>query len=536
MTTRYIDGAKSILLEQYKPESWTWLSGGPEDSIEATASDYFATVPWLYRGVGLRANAVGMLPFDLIDETTGDVVDTSEDWQNILGFMPNPYRLFWLMEASAVLSGRAYLFRVANSIKTLDLKYIRPISVRPLLDESKGLTGFERTTGKQTLEYPYDPDNPLSNKIIYIWLEDPNVEIGEPTSYPAKAALSSAGVLFNVDEFLNAFIKRGMVKPSLISMKGNPPQAERDKTEAWFNKFMAGMKNAFRVKTVSADGVEVVTIGEGLAELGSTELTGEKREDISTALGIPQTILFSSGAGGLGGGGVVEQDDKRFYLTTAIPAWKSHAYELNRQLLIPLGYRMIERHQEMEMFQQDEKDSSAALVNLTSAVATDPEAALFSSIVLGVEIPDEAQELLDKIIARKEADRERMASIIPKPGEKKEEEEEGTPPTPELSPKRDPEEKRAMLNDLTTWKNRARKDLERNKDLGRPFESTFIPAQLISEIRSMLADAKTAADITTIFETVRNEQSTDYGGFGDLVSALRDATRELREKGTEDVS
>jgi hypothetical protein len=50
----------------------------------------------------------------------------------------------------------------------------------------------------------------------------------------------------------------------------------------------------------------------------------------------------------------------------------------------------------------------------------------------------------------------------------------------------------------------------------------------------MLADAKTAADVTAIFEAVEAEQFADYGGFGDLVAALGEATKALREKGVSD--
>jgi len=524
----FTDGRKSVLFDQYKPSSWTWLSGGPDDGVEVTTAEYFKTVPWLYRGVGLRANAVASLPFDLVKDGSEEVLDTSEDWQNILEFIPNPYKMFWLMEASQVLSGRSYQFKISNDAKTFELKYIRPTSINPVIDEKDGLTGFKRNTGQATIEYPYNPDNPLSNKILYYWLDDPNVEIGEPEAYPAKAALSATGVLFSVDEFLGAFISRGMVKPTLIGLKGNPPQAEKDKTEAWFNKYLTGIKNAFRVKTVSADAVDIITIGEGLAELGSTELTAEKRQDVSTALGIPLTILFSEGAGGLGGGGVVEQDDMRFYTTTVIPAWKGLAYELNRQFLIPLGYRIVEKHERLPMFQEDEKDASAAMVNLTSAVATDPKAAKFSTIVLGMEIPEDAAKLLEEMIKQKDEDREKMAEMGP-PQPIGGNGGPSTPAAPDLSPKRDTEDK-MLISDLGKWQRKAKKALERGKDAVCPFDSKHITAELNSDIMSMLAEAKTAADITTIFEMAKHEQATDPGDFDDVIRALDDATKALQEE------
>ena len=42
--------------------------------------------------------------------------------------------------------------------------------------------------------------------------------------------------------------------------------------------------------------IHPVRVGEGVGELSDSDLVKEKREDIATALGIPQTILFSQAA------------------------------------------------------------------------------------------------------------------------------------------------------------------------------------------------------------------------------------------------
>ena len=60
----YFDGTKSITLDQYPDEAWTWLTGQP-DSGQSGIKEYFKAVPWLFRGVNLRADAVSTMPFTI---------------------------------------------------------------------------------------------------------------------------------------------------------------------------------------------------------------------------------------------------------------------------------------------------------------------------------------------------------------------------------------------------------------------------------------------------------------------------------------
>ena len=68
-----------------------------------TETFYTSRVAIVYRGMNIRANAVSSIPFDLINIKTGDVVDSSDDWQNECGFIPNPEALLWACEAAFVL-------------------------------------------------------------------------------------------------------------------------------------------------------------------------------------------------------------------------------------------------------------------------------------------------------------------------------------------------------------------------------------------------------------------------------------------------
>jgi phage portal protein BeeE len=131
----YFDGRKSIELSQYPDEAWTWLTGEPDDG-KTGIKEYFKAVPWLFRGVSLRANAVSKMPFEIYKGDGEDAIDASDKYENVVKFMPNPMRTLRLIEMSLALMGVAYLFNVRNQVVTLDLKYLNPTTIEPIIDES----------------------------------------------------------------------------------------------------------------------------------------------------------------------------------------------------------------------------------------------------------------------------------------------------------------------------------------------------------------------------------------------------------------
>ena len=78
------------------------------------------------------------------------------------------------------------------------------------------------------------------------------------------------------------------------------------------------------------------------------------------------------------------------------------------------------------------------------------------------------------------------------------------------------------------------KDFDRGKDIDRPFETADIPIPLIDDIRAMLSCCKSRDDIGVIFDNARHEQSIEFGQFDDIVNALREATKALRERTTDE--
>jgi len=150
-------------------------------------------------------------------------------------------------------------------------------------------------------------------------------------------------------------------------VSGAPVANERDRLKTWWRDLVSGIRNVFATEIVNADSVTPVVIGEGLSELSNATLTGEKRQDIATALGVPQSVIFSESAGGLGGAGVVTMDERHFYDKTVLPETELIAEAWNSQLLAPLGLRIEFRPETLDVYQEDENQRAAAFATYVNA-------------------------------------------------------------------------------------------------------------------------------------------------------------------------
>jgi len=376
-----VDGAKAVSL--FGDEGWDILSGG---TAEKTDNAFLsARVAVVFRGMQLRANAVASIPFDMVD-LKGNIIDSTDDWQNQCGFLPSPELLFWLLEAAWTLYGKGYIYQSKNSYNfTKIFKALAPDSVTYDIENDV----FKRNN-KEFL-----PAKDLTGKInkgdsiVSLWMPDPDVEHGPPLKYPAKAALQAMGVLYNLDEASQGFFKRGMLHTYIFSVPPGTQQSDKDLLEDKVNSMLTGIKNAWRTLFVNADKITPLDIGGGLESLANVPLTKEKREDVSIALGIPMSKLFTESAAGLGGAGVVDSDDRKLIADTGLPEWKNITRQLNDQVFIPLGWRLVEKHEKLEVFREDEGLLGTNLKTYVDAYNANPKAFPVFAEILGVTLSDE---------------------------------------------------------------------------------------------------------------------------------------------------
>lgn len=352
------DGAKSLNINSLPPEAWTIIRGGEG---ETDASKFMGAVAYYFACADTRIQSVGNMPYEVVRGDT--VVLTSED------DTPAPRELEWLasmpdyfpmIEAGKILTGRAYLFNDRKAVMGRampgGLRWFNPYSVKPVISESEGLTGFTRRLKGR--DVPYEVED-----ILYFWPADPFVELGPARHYPGKAAMASADVLKEMDNFIANYFERGLVKATLLSYLERMTPDEARETKEWWKRVTAGVKNAWNALVVRGD-FKATVIGEGLKDLSDKTLTENEKQNIAVAFRVPMSMVFEK-PGGLGDG--TDNDERAFIERVIAPSCRHTAACFNRQLLNPLGLHLRFLPENLSIMQEDENQRSGALNNLVNA-------------------------------------------------------------------------------------------------------------------------------------------------------------------------
>jgi HK97 family phage portal protein len=364
------DGKAVLADSSYPPEAWIVSADGRHE-INKTVRELRQQVGLVYRGVDIRMQSTMRVPWQLRqgdnvlwyseDDSVPDNFAWLEDLPDYIG----------LIEACLCLTSQAFIYKQSNRSGVRGLQWFSPLSVAPEWDETAGLKHFERRLSS-TVSY-YAPDD-----IVYVWRRDPLHET-MPDTAPAQAAMASANVLYSIDQFVTGFFQRGAIKPMLLQVPQNTPQAERDKVKAWWDRFFSGVKDAWRTNVVSTE-VKPVVVGEGLESLTNETLTQERRDDVATAIGVPHSLLFSNSANYA----TAKQDEQNFYTMTILPDVRLIQKQLNAQLFKALGLQLRFMPNEMDVFQEDEAARAQSFATYVGAGMKQSVAAQ----ILGVELPD----------------------------------------------------------------------------------------------------------------------------------------------------
>jgi hypothetical protein len=215
--------------------------------------------------------------------------------------------------------------------------------------------------------------------LVYFWPPDWTVEIGPAENYPGRAAMTSAGVLHSMDNFLSGYFERGLIKATLLKYNTPVSKEEGNRLKEWWRRIFIGKGNAFAAEVVRGD-FEPVVIGEGLKDLQNTELTDRERESICTALGVPQSKVTANAANYA----TKQGDDLSFITDTIAPECRWLAATINKQLLNDMGLRLQFKPDALSIMQEDEEQRAQSLKTLVDA-GMSLEMALE---ILGYDLPE----------------------------------------------------------------------------------------------------------------------------------------------------
>jgi HK97 family phage portal protein len=390
------DGAtlKSKDLSAWSADEWQTVFGAYFGSQEESPRSLYSLVGWLYACVSLRAKRVSSMPWAILRGETQLLSD--EDDPTAYPYLDNFGELLALTESALCLCGYAYWFKQRNLRNApLALRWFAPDTIEPVYNSVVGIAGFRRYLDGSSGVFASGPANILytTEDIVYFRLPNAFSEL-EPGTPPAKAALADTSVLHHMAEFKSAYFARGAIKATVLTIEGNPVDAEVKKLEAWWKRFFAGVRQAWATAAVRA-GVTPVVVGEGLESLSNSELTTESRQSIATALGVPHSIVAADAANFA----TAQQDELNFLTNCIIPESKLIERTLNRQMFQPIGLRFQFQPERLSAMQEDEEQRAQAYsLYVNSKIKPSIAAQL-----VGLNLPDGVTfEMLDEQLAQEQ--------------------------------------------------------------------------------------------------------------------------------------
>lgn len=461
----YFDGKKSFNVPNPWESELGWVSITGDN--ELAENELYQCVAAVFRAVNLTADATANLPFAVVGKN-GDI-DTSDDWQNAVGFMPNPRDLIRRWRTSLFMTNQAYAFMESERGKRLaNLRYITPMSVTPKAD-SDGLVGFYRAVKNKRDFFRLE-----DRRIFYIFRMDYDVEVLPSDNTEFAALMNAAGVLYWADFFAKHFFERGGINPSMLMVKGVPQQAERERIENAWNKLRRNFYK-FAGKIFNADSMQVQQLGNGLGDLKDNNVYQAAIQNVALASGMPLSLLLANSANYA----TAQIEYMQWYRDSLTPRANEIADALTEQIFAPLNMRFEFRPEQASPNQEEEVQRSAAWATF---VDRGVPASLAAQIV-GIDMP----------AGYEYADMDSKTEVV-------EETQQQEPVVVE-------EQKSVTLSypqfeELHTWRGIATRKAKRGESLSFDFDVNSIPDNIACAVKSSLSTASSKHDVDVIFESI----------------------------------
>ncbi len=466
--------------------------------------ELYSRVAAVFRAIQLNANALSSLPFVLLDEQGNDY-DQSDDWQNKVGFLPSPRELLRLWRVSLAMTNSAYGF-MERKRGDVELRYIMPSTIQPIVDDRAGLVGFKRTINASSQNYSLK-----SGIIRHVYRLDYDTELLPSDNTEFRALMSAAGILFHADHFVQEFFKRGGIKPTILSVAGNLKPSERERVESYWDRFIKGFYKVSG-KVFNAEAIDAKPVGDGVADLKDNEIYRQAIENVAMATGIPLSLLLSNSANYA----TAEAELNTWYSYSIVPYANFLADEMTRNLWSSFGLKMEFRPEQTDPDAQETMTRAQTFQVLmqTESLGNVNMPASLAAKIAGLTMPvGEEYDILDDIPEEEEP-------VI----EKTEIEED-----PEIE-----EETRSFTFDefkeLHDWRDIAVRKMKRGEpvyDMG--WERKHITQDVHDEINENLDGASTIEEVKAAFDVMAKKEEPEIVQDEDIKS-LAEALNNLASK------
>lgn len=421
-----------------------WFTRLTDDGVPDDNISLFRKVPYFYRAVRLRCDALSSVPIKVYKG------ENEIEW-------PYPTQisdLVWRWEASLLLKGAAYGEIVANkSGYKKDVQFRNPFDMYVeyrdgVLTIKQNQSGVVWHNNIFTGEY----------EMVYMAEYDPAQDV-LPGIGSGSASNTDAKLLFALSKFPEAYFEGGAMPVTVVGVD-TTDESEIKRTESFFKKAATGLKNAFKVLGIRSGSIDVKTITPPMKDLAMPEIGEQAKHNISVAFGIPKTMLDSEAANYA----TAVEDRKGFYEETLKPRARMYEAALNEQLLDRDDMRLEFAFDELDLFQDDENKRADRLLSFVQAglptrLAID---------LAGIDMTEEQAAML----AEEASDN-------------------GGQSGPD-----------AVEQELGRWMRMAEKRIKDNKSL-REFETDVIPDSMKAAIEGALETVGSVEDVRSVFNIAK---------------------------------
>lgn len=367
------------LLVNLPDEAWTGLGG---DGAKSNVHKLHRNVAFLYSVHAYRASAAMQYPREIVN-AAGDVVDEKK-----LPVMIDIDNLLYRWSISVDLYGTAYGFKVqsGNGRAIEKVRYIDPETITPIFAQANMETGHQKgqliAFRRVETNYPVTPDG--DSLVIYCWL--PGQRENAPGVSPTMASETGSQTLKYMDMAQRQFFESGAIDQHLIfGPQANVHNDEKDKFKAWWARLMRrGVRNQGDVQILNPD-TRVEKLNSPVKDWVIPDLSEENKQEVADAHNTPLGLIEP------------ERMSNRALIDRMTQNWingpmKAHTQRLitclNNQLLHLYDLEIKLKPEEMNINMEDERERSAAVVNLVRA----GENLQNAYSILGYTLPDGYKE------------------------------------------------------------------------------------------------------------------------------------------------
>lgn len=507
--TYYYDGQNMKNIDPWHSDGamWKYSSNAPA----LVDDDLYARVAAVYRAVNFTADALSNMPFAIVNQN-GDEVDTSQEYHNIVGFLPYPRQVLRLWTQSLIVTNRAYGFQEKKGTRVTNLRYIAPATIAPISDTS-GITGFKRTIGTQTTEYKIDPKGFCN--IFYAFNLNWKEELLPGNQSPFLAMMNAAGIGYYADRYIRDFFERGGIKPTILTFEGVMNKDDMERVEGVWTKVIRGIYKYWG--KVFNGKFDIKPIGEGIEALKDESVYDNALRNIAIAIGMPQDALLQNADSYA----TAQVHKSTWFADTLTPIAMSLAEPMNEQIFKYLGLRW-EFRPEVSAPNMEEKEkrlnSASVLYDILSAgQREDADKAALEA--MGVDLPQwftwekKEVETPPPPDTTPEQPSEPQQEETPS-GQSYVEEKSVTLSAPALS--------LAALRELNNWQELAFRKLKRGQPLAFDWEPKDISTELAAAVKAKLDTATDENEIRTAFDVMPDQSPPppDDGNIKALAAAI----------------